>query len=101
MATRIRSGWLASSSIEAQHHRHWSPTSHSIAPADVLVAYLKLGWQLDPLVIVEENGMSGARMAEVYRFRLSSGGETLEMPVLMNPIVAHICAEKRLTIRKA
>ncbi len=78
-------------------HRHWSPDSETYAPADVLLQYLKSGWQLEKLVAVETVYYAGFRRSDIYYFTLERDGSTVEMPILANPAVFKVIEQNQLT----
>ncbi len=80
------------------HHRHWAPSSQRYAPGDVLLAYLRNGWSLDPVVTVQTVYYSGYRCVEVFHFMLTDGQEVLEMPVVANPRIYQLIEEHRLSL---
>ena len=71
-------------------NRHWSATSQTYAPVDVLLQYLCAGWTLESTVAFEEFCCGGARYVKVYYFRLRCEEKNLWMPVLENPIVLQL-----------
>lgn len=79
-------------------YRHWSRESQTYAPADVLMRYLRSGWELDKLAAVESFWHAGVRRVEVYYFTLLNGEERVEMPVLANPAVFRLIEESQLTV---
>src|SRR5689334_22079088 len=78
--------------------RHWSPTSQTYAPADVLQRYLRTGWKLENPAAVESFYYAGYRRVYVYYFTLKHGDLTVEMPVLGNPVVMRVIEEHKLTV---
>jgi hypothetical protein len=78
-------------------HRHWSPDSEPYAPADVLLQYLKNGWNLEKLVAVETVYYAGYRRSDIYYFTLEHDGQSIEMPILANPAVFRVIEQNRLT----
>ncbi len=78
-------------------YRHWSPDSEPYASADVLIQYLRLGWIVDKLVAVETVYHSARRSSNVFYFTLSLNGQTIEMPVLANPVVLDLLKRHKLT----
>ncbi len=72
------------------HQRHWCPYSERYAPAEVLVAYLRHGWELDDRVNVERVHFGASRYSEIYYFTLWSAGCSIEIPVISNPVVRRI-----------
>src|SRR5579859_506437 len=84
--------------FDEENYRHWSPSSQTYAPADVLVRYLRTGWSLDPMAAVETFFYAGYRRVDVYYFTLRNADQTLEMPVLGNPAVRRLLEEHKLTV---
>jgi hypothetical protein len=84
-------------SSDEEYDRHWCPNSQTYAPADVLLQYLRAGWQLEDFVAVQTFYHGACRRSEVFYFRLNLGDIFLEMPVLANPIVFQIVESNRLT----
>ncbi len=78
-------------------HRHWSADSEPYAPADILLQYLKNGWNLEKLVAVETVYYAGYRRSDIYYFTLERDGQSVEMPVLANPAVFKVLEQNRLT----
>ena len=78
-------------------HRHWSPDSETFAPADVLLQYLKRGWNLEKLVAVETVYYAGYRRSDIYYFTLERDGRSVEMPILATPAVFKVIEQNRLT----
>ncbi len=78
--------------------RHWSPSSQTYAPADVLMRYLAEGWQISPVVGLEEHWHAGVRRVDVYHFELSDGDETIVLPVQSNPVVRRLLHERQLRV---
>ena len=78
--------------------RHWSPDSEHYAPAEVLLGYLRSGWQLEGRVRVKTVYYSDNRHAEMYIFKLSQGENTIRMPVLGNPAVWRLIVDRDLAI---
>ena len=78
-------------------YRHWSPESEPYASGDVLIQYLRMGWVLDKLVAVETVYHTAHRRSNVYYFTLQLDDQTLEMPVLSNPVVLDLMKRNKLT----
>jgi hypothetical protein len=78
--------------------RHWSPSSQAYAPADVLMRYLAEGWQLSPIVGLEEHWHAGVRRVDVYHFEVSQEEETMVLPVQSNPVVRRLLRDYSLRI---
>jgi hypothetical protein len=97
MAERSTSTYTPAN-IDEEVSRHWSPASQAYAPADILQRYLRTGWILENLAAVESFYYAGYRRVDVYYFRLKRGDESVEMPVLMNPVVTRLIEEYKLTV---
>ena len=78
--------------------RHWSPTSQTYAPADVLMRYLATGWQINPVVGLEEHYHAGVRRVDIYHFELAKGEEQHILPVQSNPVVRRLLHERSLRV---
>ncbi len=78
-------------------YRHWSPDSERYASAEVLLGYLRNGWEVENRVLVMPVYYSASRQSEMYFFELSRNGETIHMPVLGNPAVWRLMVEYELT----
>lgn len=78
--------------------RHWSPSSQPYAPADVLIRYLSSGWQISPVVGLEEHYHAGVRRVDVYHFELVKDDEHQILPVQSNPIVRRLLREHNLRV---
>ncbi len=78
--------------------RHWSPSSQPYAPADVLVRYLSSGWQVSPVVGLEEHYHAGVRRVDIYHFELVKGDQQQILPVQSNPVVRRLLTEHNLRV---
>ena len=78
--------------------RHWSPSSQPYAPADVLLRYLAEGWQISPIVGLEEHVHAGARRVAVYHFELTKDGQQQILPVQSNPVVRRLLHDRNLRV---
>lgn len=78
--------------------RHWSPESEKYAPADVLLAHLRIGWQVEKAVFVEAIHHAHHCCWQVFHFTLRREDKTLCMPVLATPAVFHVIGEYKLTV---
>ncbi len=78
--------------------RHWSPTSQPYAPADVLMRYLASGWQISPVVGLEEHYHAGVRKVDIYHFELVKDDEHQILPVQSNPVVRRLLKENDLRV---
>lgn len=91
-------GTYTPSKTDEEVSRHWSPASQAYAPADILLRYLRTGWKLENMAAVESFYYAGYRRVDVYHFMLKREQETVEMPVLMNPVVTRLIEEHKLTV---
>jgi hypothetical protein len=78
--------------------RHWSPSSQTYAPADVLLHYLADGWIISPIVGLEEHWHAGVRRVDVYHFELVKDDQTQILPVQSNPVVRRLMHDRQLRI---
>jgi hypothetical protein len=78
--------------------RHWSSTSQPYAPADVLLRYLAEGWEISPIVGLEEHWHAGVRRVDVYHFELTKDGQEQILPVQSNPIVRRLLNQYQLKV---
>jgi len=78
--------------------RHWSASSQAYAPADVLLGYLADGWQLSPVVGLEEHWHAGARRVDVFHFELTKEEQVQILPVQSNPIVRRLMHDRKLRV---
>ena len=78
--------------------RHWSPSSQPYAPADVLLRYLAEGWQISPIVGLEEHVHAGARRVAVYHFEVTKDGQQQILPVQSNPVVRRLLHDRNLRV---
>ena len=78
--------------------RHWSPESETYTTADVLLQYLCLGWKLDDKVSAESYYHAGYRRSDVYYFTLKQNGVSVQMPVLVNPVVCRVVRDHGLKV---
>jgi hypothetical protein len=79
-------------------HRHWSPSSQTYAPADVLLEYLANGWNISPAVGLEEHWYGGGRHVDVYHFELTQHKLVVVMLVHGNPVVRSLMHQRQLQI---
>lgn len=77
--------------------RHWSPASQWYAPVDILLQYLRNGWELDREVEIRVHRCTSHRHVEIYRFTLNHAEKkSLRMPVVANPVVRKIVHQYRV-----
>ena len=76
--------------------RHWSSSSQTYVPADVLLEYLADGWDISSVVGREECWLGGGRHITVYYFELTRNNQAVVMPVLGNPIVRRLMDQQHL-----
>lgn len=81
-------------------YRHWSPESEPLAPADVLLQYLRKGWLLDVTVEIKSHQCRSCRYVDIYCFTLHHHArpKPLQMPVLANPIVRKVVQQHGLKL---
>jgi hypothetical protein len=77
--------------------RHWCPASETYAPVEVLLQYLRQGWEADTSVAVETFFL-GTRHSYIYRFTVRFNGNFLEIPVIMNPAALRVIKSCQLTL---
>lgn len=78
--------------------RHWSASSQTYAPGDVLLSLLAEGWDLGEVVGLEEYWHAGVRRVDIYLFELTRDGVTQTVPVQSNPVIRHLVRERKLTV---
>jgi hypothetical protein len=78
--------------------RHWSPSSQTYAPADVLMQYIADGWTLSPVVGLEQHLHAGVRRVDVYHIELVRDDQELVLPVQSNPVVRRLISQQGLKI---
>lgn len=78
--------------------RHWS-SSEGHAPASVLLRMLAEGWQVVEPVEATPHWYGEARYIEIFTFSLRRGDDFMKIPVLGNPVVNRLLAEKQYRIR--
>jgi hypothetical protein len=77
--------------------RHWCPASETYAPVEVLLQYLRQGWEADTPVTVE-TFFFGTRHSYIFRFTVRHNGSSLEIPVVVNPVALRIVESWQLTL---
>ncbi len=82
----------------ADKPRHWSSSSQTYVPADVLLEYLDDGWDISSVVGREECWHGGGRHITVYYFELTRNNQAVVMPVLGNPIVRRLVGQQQLQV---
>jgi hypothetical protein len=82
----------------ADKPRHWSSSSQTYVPADVLLEYLADGWEISSVVGREECWHGGGRHITVYYFELTRSHQAVVMPVLSNPIVRRLVDQRQLRV---
>jgi hypothetical protein len=80
------------------HYRHWCAISELYPPAEVLLPYLRHGWQPEKTVFVERFPLTGYRFSAIYHFKLRSDDQPLEVPVLANPTVFQVIERYHLAV---
>ena len=82
----------------ADKRRHWSSSSQTYVPADILLDYLADGWDISSVVGQEECWHGGGRHITVYYFELTRNHQAVVMPVLGNPIVRRLMDQQQLRV---
>jgi hypothetical protein len=82
----------------ADKRRHWSSSSQTYVPADVLLEYLADGWVISSVVGQEECWHGGGRHITVYYSELTRSHQAVVMPVLGNPIVRRLMNQQQLRV---
>jgi hypothetical protein len=82
----------------ADKRRHWSSSSQTYVPADVLLEYLADGWDISAVVGREECWYGGGRHITVYYFELTRDYRAVVMPVLGNPVVRRLVGQRQLRV---
>lgn len=78
--------------------RHWSPASETYTSGDVLLQYLRAGWQLDSSVFVETVHYADSRQSKMFYFTLKQNSKSIKMPILATPTVFRIVNEHQLNV---
>ena len=60
--------------------------------------FLAVGWKTDNPVTVETFYYGSCRHSDVYHFVLRNRDESIELPIVANPVVFRVIAAYRLTI---
>lgn len=83
--------------------QHWDSRSEGFAGGDALVTFLSNGWSMKNRVVEEQHSFAGMRQITIYHIDLERDGETITMPVLRNPYISRMIADKNLEVitRKA
>jgi hypothetical protein len=98
MAHRLAETGTESIFRSGDYRRHWDPMSEVCAPVEVLLQYLRQGWEPDTPISVETFFL-GQGHSEVYHFSLRRDGMFTEVPVLANPATLRIIELYRLALR--
>jgi len=85
---------------DEDNRHHWSQQSQTYATAATLLHYLRRNWQLDPLAAVESFYHYGGRHVDVYYFTLTRSNRQVEMPVLANPPIFRLIAQRNLQVER-
>lgn len=78
--------------------QHWSPNSESYAGGDQLVTSLFEGWEVQPIVYLEQKWYEGLRHIKVYHMTLKRGEQVMTMPVIYNPYVMRLINQLELRV---
>lgn len=81
-------------------YRHWDSKSEKFAGGDALATMLLLGWEFNPLVLVDTYWHFGTRQVHVFHFELLRGDEAMSMPVLGNPYIDRLIATNNLRVEE-
>jgi hypothetical protein len=79
-------------------YRHWDPGSQPYTTAEVLLQYLRYGWEWINRVRVKRHYCASGRCVELYSFEISKGNEQLCVPVISNPVILHLVQDHKLTV---
>ena len=89
------------SSVLFEHERddrHWSPSSQPFASAEILLKYLRDGWQLKRTVAVQLFQCVSRQCIRLYYFSASRDDKSLTIPVIENPIVLRVIRDNQLEL---
>lgn len=79
--------------------RHWHAKSEPFASGEQLQQALFNGWQLDKIAFRTEHPLkTSGRLIVFYVVMLVKDGEKQHMPVLVNPFVERLIAEKNVQL---
>ncbi len=81
-----------------EDYRHWSPASQPHTTAEVLLQYLRCGWECLNRVTVKTSQCVSSRCVELYSFEISKGQEQLCVPVVSNPVILRFIRERGLIV---
>jgi len=81
-----------------EDYRHWSPASQPYTTAEVLLQYLRSGWECMNQVTVKTSRCVSSRCVELYSFEISKGHERLCVPVVSNPVILRLIRERGLIV---
>lgn len=96
---RLNDGYRRAFDSNKRPH-YWSERSQRFATADVLLRYLRDGWQLGKTVDVESFPCMGFREIEVFYFFLWFEGSRLRLPVIANPVTRRLIEENHLLLHR-
>ena len=85
-------------SQDAEFRRHWSDRSERYAGCDALLTALHNQWEAEGTCYEERYYHAGTRLVTIYHFILHKGDETLQMPVIANPVLRRILREWPFTV---
>jgi len=78
--------------------RHWCPLSERYTGADSLLAAQRNGWRVLQIVYEETIILRGGRSTSIYYFMLIQNSQRIVMPVLNNPFVQRMLAQRKMLI---
>lgn len=81
-------------------NQHWHAGSGTYAGGDHLLTALSSGWEITRCVQINHL-YAGNRGVIIYEFTLTSGGETMVMPVITNPYIERMLATTDLPVEQA
>ncbi len=80
------------------NRQHWSSSSQTYTPVNVLLEYLTDGWVINSVVGREACWRGGGRHITIYHFELTKNNQAVAMPVLGNPIVRRLVGQQQLRV---
>ena len=78
--------------------RHYHAPSEPFACGDTLQTFLFRGWVADQEVQRHVYWLSAMRYVSIYVFELQRAGETIRLPVQVNPFVVRFIHDQGLTL---
>jgi len=81
-----------------EDYRHWSPASQPYTTAEVLLQYLRCGWECMNQVTVKTSRCVSSRCVELYSFEIYKEHERLCVSVVSNPVILRLIHERGLIV---